>query len=1271
MTTPLIPYLIEYLSWLKNGGLQRTKFYLDKQKLHVDTLISDYVKFHPECKQLLNYQYPMYGGESSFEKLNKIYNKIKLINPENLSTTVQDTHELDTLIKQLQDKIDHLSKIEQENYATKVTGDYVQTTIEQIKAGIRNLKDIEVSKEVVEIPTLINPINYSPVNADEIFTSFKTKIEKLQKSSNKEKENIDLYLKKIDDEITLKLQEVKKNNENIQKSISELNQNISLVNDFKYNIEKNELKFVPEFNLFLDELKNANINDDVNDKINELSEKLKHKENKMRDIIDDFNAAIVSYLNQIHDKTKYKNFYKYYNGINNTRINNMFFVRKGVADIPMIRDIMNIDSKEIIDLNLKNLDTTDLSKLFIEFPLQFQKQKGGEYMNDVLKRNTELLGELQKYNENIKVYNEMIIECNSNLIHSLMHNVFLVTIATNQLLIPGYVIHEYIQRGTLSLYRRILTNMKNDIEKNPEKKQNVYLLKYHKITIYKLYNFVVALTDFLNNKKGERIKSCKKEEVKICVQDDIIDINECTGKTQECFLLLNHFKEILMQYNALYSSKVTIYARINDLADTMLPTTKDSCQQMTYLSDFDLIARDGICTESTEPKFKNIDVQKMEVNYASCKAIGPDTETIKDIKFTEVFDSTQYPTSSDISKYMTVESLLSQGRGIAMMTYGYSGTGKTFTLFGNSAKNISGILQSTLEDINGLQFIQFRLLELYGLGMPYPHYWEQGLEKINHKIIQYQTMHNNEGLHVIDTKDISPVDFKTFINNGKTYDTVQSSMVPEVFKRFEDFVISVDDIRMKNGRIRDTPNNPVSSRSVVVYDFQLKLYGTEKLIPFLIIDLPGREEILQTYIEPYLNNKIIQNILDLNPESSEFKKIKLILSLAALNPLGLAVFEPEIILSKIKNLNDHDRNELLKPMNMTFTLKKSIEQKNNLKISKINENEFSVTGLFSLSEEIINPLGIPLSKWFTISDKGKFSFKHTDIRTGFGYSTDKQLESVLCTHLLNRIIMTNNFDLLKDIIKEICNKYINKKIQEKIKTISSSIKDDLAKTNFKSKYWTNETPLSEILEYNYYLTPYEGIYINENIIGLIKYLAKVAQKKDDTIESENYAEQFVKDTICKQDESLTFSHQQKIVRIWNMTKDIKTDEEIKDFFLFDKEKVQKDVPTKCVHAETGLIPKRFIEITSGKITYDTTIFDEMYNELKESYHSDHIFNFNKPIITDVLDYYIKNIFDYKILYLLANYKETSKRESRCGHQYKLLKNTEDFIASISGVYEKK
>jgi hypothetical protein len=1410
------PYLYKNLLWMKDGGLNNCNQFMEKQKNYILYSVKKYVKRHPEHSSLLNFQLPVLSGGSVSEKLQNIYEAIKSINPQNINNVQINLKDLDDAIEKLNQKLNDTSngKIMIENSLQES----ILSSVDIIRSGIKNLNEIDVSKSTGKIPTFVKSNeNFKELKISEQIKNLSDQLNQIIKYHETNQlslrdetlKSLRIDIMKSNDDYKNKSDEIKLININLEKVIQQLQDSI---NYYDIKTEQNqitkEVRFVPTFKKFLEnlleKLESSSILHDKKEKIKEIIKSViqenneyfciitdnKEKQECKRSIgsrIDEFNLRIIPHINDIRQLPEFEEFTKYYDGINNIRINNMFFMRDGIINLKVVNDIITDEKQTNYFLNeLKN--DKSFNNAFIEFPVDeikraeqvVQSMQGGvnnfetqlDEMKTILQQNSNLIITYQTYNELLQKYNRNITTLNSLLLNQLMHNLFLVMIAFNQLLTSNYIIHEYLQRGTLSLYKRILENMQKEIlkyEANPSLTKPphiIYLIKYHKFTITKLFNFIVNLVDYLNTEKAERAKKCTELECashpqkimcnRACAKDKNIDINSCTGKTADCFLLLNHFKDILMQYNSMYASKVTIYARVNDLGDTMEPNNVESCGQMTYLSMFDTAIRPD--TESCALKVDNQDILKQQpdakqliVSLDTCpeakKEFQGKVNDIEKIQFTEVFDPTLYPENGDISKYMTVETLLAQKRGIAMMTYGYSGTGKTFTLFGNNEQKLQGILQSTLNGINGLKKVQFRLIELYGYGVPYPHYWQLNLDGIYHRIYHYVIVNKpDEKLTTEETYEIMPTNFSDYINDnvskisakdkyGKTisslgessYITVPENQIDEVFQKFENFVNNVDRERINTQRIRDTPNNPVSSRSVVIYDFKLTVSGDneqDNTVPFLIVDLPGREEIVQTYVEPYLKNPVIREILDKKTsaeskynlvtsefeKSDDFKRLKLMLGFAALNPLGMVLFDPELVIDTILfsdgSTKKKPRNtvDLIGKMPMKFSVNKdvagSVPDPNN---SKMN----ILTGEFDLMEEKINPNGKNLGLFITVQ-KEKNYIKSYDVKLkteggnnifGMGYSSKKQNFMVFGIHLLNRVIMKNKFDLLKQIIEKFCEKYINRYIVDwldKFTSLDANLKnklEKLAETNFKSYFWKSQyeslikkegellvkdgkkTKLYDLIlnvfTYNYYLTPYEGIYINENIIGLIKYLAYTSKlpgtgsiSKDD----EENATKFVRQIVCEQDTSLNFSNQQKIVRVWASNQET-GEEKMQELYHFpDKAKPKNpNIPEKCHHEEKLGLPIRFIKkVENEVITYDYSLFDTIYQTLIESYKSDQIFNFEKPMIKTLLEPYMVKIFDYKVLYLLANYKKEEVRNRKCKHQYKLFYNTKDFIQSIAG-----
>jgi hypothetical protein len=364
-------------------------------------------------------------------------------------------------------------------------------------------------------------------------------------------------------------------------------------------------------------------------------------------------------------------------------------------------------------------------------------------------------------------------------------------------------------------------------------------------------------------------------------------------------------------------------------------------------------------------------------------------------KFTEVFDTQNFPNNQDMAAYMCLNTRISSGNGVCLITYGYSGTGKSYTLFGAPGK--SGLLQGTLSKLDGLDKVYFRTFEIYGKGLPYVDYWYDNSEKDEidpstglNKRIKYkktkQSIYNYlyayklqdggrdfiEGIKVIKPETSSDfnkpddewaVELKeqqitdyieksnilrdniknkttnstkyTKTENNKSddldYMEISNTTYQELFSNFSKFTDKIEEMRIRTQRVRETPNNKVSSRSILIYDFVLVINKDNQTIPvnFLIIDLPGREEIAPTFINKYTDyntNPVLYNIIksefinaynsnNINVEYKKlFKKVndddlgelymkelRAMLSAFTLNPLSVPVFACEIIEQYLKD----------------------------------------------------------------------------------------------------------------------------------------------------------------------------------------------------------------------------------------------------------------------------------------------------------------------------------------------------------------------------------
>lgn len=951
---------------------------------------------------------------------------------------------------------------------------------------------------------------------------------------------------------------------------------------------------------------------------------------------------------------------------------------------------------------------------------------------------------------------------------------YLILIATNQFFTENYVVYNYLNKGLIELYKRIITNITKDLDSGVSEPHIVYIRKYYNVIVRRLEGFLNRLSVFMTDSA------------------DIIDIRNIDSTSAEIrndIILLNYFKPIIESYNEIFQNQITIYARLNDIVGEIDYDSK------VFVSDHEKYKNVGcgydvLSNESSPSKLgalclpaKTADIDMggnptiMWTKQESCDAFtGPGAvgaATDQPMSFTEVFDTVNFPENGDISKYMTLETQLAKKKGVCVLTYGYSGTGKTYTLFGNRDK--LGVLQSTLVNISGLYKVKFRLFEIYGRGLPYDFYWNDNdanvsrMTKIDHYIFHYRLQTANSMIMVQeniadDLVKIMPDNFLSYIENDPlvlkkrpyqiddSYISIKGSDVKSVFNNFATFTESIDGYRkgekgtsdIRNiKRIRETPNNPESSRSILVYDFKLYVgedtgSGTENekdAVRFLIIDLPGREEIKQTYIEPYLDNPLIFNMLkdDFDAQISlsstktieanyAIEHIRMIITCMALNPMALGVFHPQIIIDTVNSRETSVRAQVYGDVNGKGDITQEYE---------VNETHAKLSIFVKLD-------GMKL--------------KLNEKSSGFGYNTPFQILGVGAIFVVYRLIEQNRFDVLEQIYKNIVKYEINDVVNRKIDAIDTSVNSldlfnilsGLVETRFKGEktsksidqlvrsltasvpitgsttlgYIKSKQPqivglksgtddekiksikstLKTILNYDYLMTPLEGIYINENIIGLIKYLSgklikdpvarakidvlnksAVQQKKMILVEQRNIARCWLMSRSEDDMQSIPIRNNPKQLTYLQMMFNLFNIGSVYQNSFFPWSSSRKYFNNiysglyEYVAPEPDSVPSP-LNASSLRIRFDQLVKQQRF--LITTYASNKIFNFDSPIITDILSPYIENdkkdeaynktaIKDYKLFYLFGNYDENQKTQFKCEHQIKLLKNTENFIKAIA------
>lgn len=765
-------------------------------------------------------------------------------------------------------------------------------------------------------------------------------------------------------------------------------------------------------------------------------------------------------------------------------------------------------------------------------------------------------------------------------IHKVQYNNFIkfMLLITMQNKFSDKIIpYVYINKGLLQFYLTIIEKLLTDISETKTRQDTLYFFQNHYLTLTSMHKFIKFL---INNMKTL----------------DVIDIQKCTGNISKSFVIFNYFKDILDSYNEIWKqNKISIYARINDWQDGSFDTSK-------------LMFK----TDENDAKILVIDKDQCDLG----------SNGITKIKFSEVFDSFKFTSNNNITKYMTLETQLSQKKGVMLMTYGYSGTGKTFTLFGSEKKQ--GLLQATLNNIRGLDEVRFRVMELYGHGVQYPHYWKGN---VSQHVIKYNLSANSNNITIVGQPIEDTNVINAFENTSDNFVTLKDTQIETTFKNFSGLISQLDLLRKSKGRIRMTTNNPESSRSIVIYEFHLLVEN--EFIPFIIIDLPGREEIVETYATSYLSRSFIDDKF-----KTDFHKA--LLTSMSVNPLAISLLVPTIVVKTFNELDSVHKNKILGYSEIT---KARLEDEN----FSITDNIFHLKKLLKMSNNNIHLKSNINYKTDKPGQQEIIDFPtrpNGSMLVSHGAQIDSninniQYQGVLAIHIINRCILMGMFDVLDKLYQNIANTYFkaNDKISIQAKKLAlKTILDD------KKIEEMNDIDISklytEFANFTTYLAPFEGIYINENIMGLIKVLAKDVANKSD---------QYILNHLTSiQDQTLNFEKQKADLRELNF--ELYKADKIGDPKFESYENIYRSIPKlKKLH--------------------------------KSEYSSQKIYEYDNPFIKSIIDVYtrervvdsdgkkikLKDVSFFKLFYLFTN----TQMNKKCKHQWKLLNDTVSFINTIN------
>ena len=1348
-----------YIKSIKNDKINSDyRELIDFNKNKKDNLEKLFKKYISTDKDLLN-KYTLYqiGGTKEdeyvekLEELDQIISQFTTLNPEELE---QKKQELTTKITDLETKLLGLKQ--------------------QIDSKKTNLKDIVTSSRLPQYLKTIDTQISDMTNGLEINVDMKT---------------TDIpIIQNIEGIVTYKTFESLR-----EDFMNEQERLIKLTED-KKQIEIDKL--VESINKSIDKIKESN------NKIDEVNKELEKRLEEFRKTLEvgEIKKTDFEVISVKDDK---------YNGRDTIRITNNIFSDITTQDkLTMINNLLTIRDSDVA-VQLRSLDEMYSPNISVQ-PIA---QSGGN-LEDAITRFT---NEIVKYKSVYNEYSKKLNSYNISIVKNVLHSIYLMTILQNKLFVTNYVIYKYIGRGTIRFYKRIIDRIYDEIQKgNMSNPIIIEMRKKYFVTIYVLRDFLDKLSKILNS-------------------DDRIDINQTKNEDyRQYFLLLNHFKDILDKYNLRFQNKITIYGRINDRYNDRYKdrqTNNDFIdKKKIFISDIErkqIYEQEQIIDEEIEfikeinkrknddleekkkeiteskmsldkkkelqeglvkkekniNKYTDIDISRLKNkdiderllwvrSKNSCNSIK--YPTLTSYKFTEVFDSTEFTNNADISKYMALETRLGTGNSTCVITYGYSGTGKSYTLFGRNKANepkIAGLLQSTLDNLNGLSELYFRIFEIYGRGTTYTDYWrnennidnylyayrlkteEQKFVIDNVQEFKGQTM--NDYIKYVDESDDNKVKLGYYIN------VKGSDKISSLFLNFSDFVDDID-IKRVNGegstnnqpRIRETPNNPQSSRSIIIYDFILRL-GDGKNIYFVIIDLPGREEIAPTFVNGYMNNEhikkaIIDNYNDLTEDEKRItinsdnyiSELRIMLLSITINPILMGIFATE----EIKNfclINAEELNDFINTHNIykiQYTKKALKGSSGGRQQDYIIKRKLTNGDMIDFKTNEIGSLFENLDlKNLTINKMDK-KYENNDPYITIIYGLNmlanngKQAYAILFMYLIRQLCLEGRFDILNNMNKYILDIKLNNLLDKYInqETNIKSFIEKLRDSNFKSLIMKDildkntdktddelKTLLKKKIKYDFYTTGFEGIYINENIMGLIKYLAQTGLKDAN---GNVYSEDDIKNKlniIDQNEKKLNIDRQLAIARILlhsNQTEQIDNDPDnpdncetatqpqesqsqgLPEWKKQFEERRQKQEAAKKINKLSRIetskeysddsknikiecmdIPKQLFyvdnkpqdqatpeEINNQNYKYYKNNLDNNFDLINSEYKSDKMYMFNNPLIAQILNPYLgpNKIETFLVFYLFGN-DDDELRKLKCDNQFLLLESTRSFIEAIN------
>lgn len=471
-----------------------------------------------------------------------------------------------------------------------------------------------------------------------------------------------------------------------------------------------------------------------------------------------------------------------------------------------------------------------------------------------------------------------------------------------------------------------------------------------------------------------------------------LNVFEESSSIRFAILLLDCINSLVIKpYNNRTGTNVTIFCIINDYIDSV----NDKVIYKRVLQD------NISMLETIHPSDCQSNSSTTVINNT------PTVTTIKTFKFpfTYIFDKCEL---EKIPYYVDIAAKLKNRQNSLLITFGYSGVGKSVSLFGKTIQDngniliIPGLLQYFLQSIKSSFSVE--VLEVYGRAFPaYESFNSDGDPNEGYmKSISWIKQYTKDdsvrttGKYSVDSNDAYDTSKYEFTTTGKPGALISS---PEEIKKYflsrmsDDFVENsmyhvseenaiayidnfsqylVDPVELKRRQLRTiffTPNNPDSSRSTLIYTLCFKV---EKRNVFLtLIDFPGKENPVQSYVADIArDNSLFKSVIDKNYNkmysdayvttmltrfTDANKSINTVLNLLPYIPLILLSLDYNMNISIINNINDYIKSKNL-PLDymkslVSAVLNETIIEVNNSSVKIRDYINFTITGPDTFSNE--------------------------------------------------------------------------------------------------------------------------------------------------------------------------------------------------------------------------------------------------------------------------------------------------------------------------------